>query len=168
MAECYDSSTGYLFNKNGVYYLRSEPVKELNIIDEKATRLRDLITNDFDITQRTGSIEGPGELRITMDQMNDYSIAISNRQNEKVVIGYEKSGNRFFIDRTHSGKIDFNPKFPGVFYAPRISDKNSTDIKIIIDRASVELFADGGLTVMTAIFFPTEAFTSLSSNLREK
>lgn len=150
-----------LFNNNGVYYLRSNPVKELNSIDVKATRLRDIITNDFDITQRTGLIDGPGELRISMDQIKDYSIVLSNAQNEEVIIGYEKAENRFYIDRTESSKMKFNPLFPGRFYAPRISTKNYTDIDIIIDKASVEVFADDGLSVMTAIFFPTAPFTNL-------
>jgi Beta-fructosidases (levanase/invertase) len=150
-----------LLNKKGSYYLQSQVVKELNSINGKGLKFYDLISNDFDISQRTGLMDGPGELRITMDQIKDYSIVLSNGHDEKVVLGFEKSGNRFYIDRTHSGNINFSPTFPGRFYAPRISDKSSTDIEIIIDKASVELFADGGLSVMTAIFFPTETFTKL-------
>ena len=33
---------------------------------------------------------------------------------------------------------------------------------LIIDVASVELFADGGLTTMTSVFFPTISFNKLS------
>ncbi len=36
------------------------------------------------------------------------------------------------------------------------------DIELVIDNASVELFADGGLTVMTAIFFPNKIYTHLN------
>ena len=32
---------------------------------------------------------------------------------------------------------------------------------LIIDVASVELFADGGLTTMTSVFFPTISFNKL-------
>ena len=151
----------HLINKNGSYYLISQPIKELNSIDVKGMKFYDLITNDFDITQRTGLLEGPMKIRFTIDRINDYSLEIYNNSNEKVVIGFEKSNNRFYIDRTQSGNVSFNKTFPGRFYAPRISDKSSTNAEIIIDKASVELFADDGSTVMTCIFFPTSPFTNI-------
>ncbi len=36
------------------------------------------------------------------------------------------------------------------------------NITLVIDVASVELFADNGLSVMTGIFFPTTPFTDIS------
>ncbi len=33
---------------------------------------------------------------------------------------------------------------------------------VLVDVASVELFADGGMTVMTAIFFPKRPLTAIS------
>jgi len=35
---------------------------------------------------------------------------------------------------------------------------NKVDLTLIVDVASVELFADNGLTVMTGIFFPNKTF----------
>ena len=32
---------------------------------------------------------------------------------------------------------------------------------LIVDQASIELFADDGLTVMTEIFFPSTPYTSI-------
>ena len=150
-----------LLNQNGDYYLCSVPVKELNSIGAKGMKFNDLITNDFDITQRTGSLDGPVLIRLTMDQIKDFSFVLSNKSNEKVIIGYEKSNNRFFIDRTESGNVNFNKTFPGRFYAPRISEKKSTYAEIIIDKASIEFFADDGASVMTAIFFPTIPFSNI-------
>jgi fructan beta-fructosidase len=36
------------------------------------------------------------------------------------------------------------------------------DISLLIDVSSVELFADGGLTVMTEIFFPNKLYSQVS------
>jgi fructan beta-fructosidase len=36
------------------------------------------------------------------------------------------------------------------------------DISLLIDVSSVELFADGGLTVMTEIFFPNKPYSKVS------
>jgi fructan beta-fructosidase len=33
---------------------------------------------------------------------------------------------------------------------------------LVLDVASVELFADGGLTTMTSVFFPTISFSQIS------
>jgi sucrose-6-phosphate hydrolase SacC (GH32 family) len=44
--------------------------------------------------------------------------------------------------------------------APRFADDAKMDLTILLDKTSVELFADGGRTVMTALFFPTHPFTN--------
>jgi sucrose-6-phosphate hydrolase SacC (GH32 family) len=41
------------------------------------------------------------------------------------------------------------------------------DLSLLIDKTSVELFADGGRTVMTALFFPTHPFTNCSLQTKE-
>ena len=52
--------------------------------------------------------------------------------------------------------------------APRVAITDSIDITLVIDVASVELFADSGATVMTAIFFPGEDYNQLSIQAKEK
>ena len=51
--------------------------------------------------------------------------------------------------------------------APRLSRSNSTDVQLLFDAASVEFFADGGLTAMTDIFFPTKPFNKLHIKSKE-
>jgi len=38
---------------------------------------------------------------------------------------------------------------------------------LIIDNASIELFADNGLTVMTEIFFPTTPYNQITIQSKE-
>ena len=47
---------------------------------------------------------------------------------------------------------------PTSHLAPRISASDTLRMRLIVDRASVEVFADGGATVLTDIVFPTEPF----------
>ncbi|MEY4279260.1 MAG: hypothetical protein RL377_1264, partial [Bacteroidota bacterium] len=75
--------------------------------------------------------------------------------------GYDSSSNRYFIDRTLSGISNFHPDFAAKHYAPRISNAKTMNMEIVIDKASIELFADNGLTVMTDIFFPSAPYTSI-------
>lgn len=39
---------------------------------------------------------------------------------------------------------------------------DATNVSLVFDASSVELFADGGLSVMTALFFPTRPYTQLT------
>jgi fructan beta-fructosidase len=103
-----------------------------------------------------------------MQHIKDYAITLSNQKNEQLVIGYDAGKNQYYIDRSKSGKTDFNKDFAGHFFAPRLSNLVQSDITLIIDKASVELFADKGLTVMTAIYFPNADFNKLGISTPNK
>lgn len=135
---------------NGKYFLRSRPSPELDKITEKAAAPDD------------SSITIPGKLHIQSGTLDDLTITISNQKGQKLVIGYDKSNNNYFIDRTASGNVNFKEGFAARHTAPRIATAGSFDITLIIDVASVELFADDGLTVMTEIFFPDGVLANLS------
>jgi fructan beta-fructosidase len=106
------------------------------------------------------------ELSLTFDKTTttaaDFGVILSNSKGESVIIGYEKAVNHFYIDRTHSGKMDFEKGFTGKHYAPRLSTNNALKMTLYIDVSSVELIADDGETVITDIFFPTEDFSTIS------
>ena len=106
------------------------------------------------------------EMALTFDlsktTANDFGVELSNTKGEKVLIGFEKSSNRFYIDRTEGGKGVFEKSFAGRHYAPRTSTDNILTMTLYIDVASVELFTDDGVTIMTDIFFPNEDFNALS------
>ncbi|NJO01258.1 MAG: hypothetical protein HC880_05790 [Bacteroidia bacterium] len=65
----------------------------------------------------------------------------------------------FFVDRRRAGKQDFSEAFAKLHYAPSVSASPVIRFHLILDVASMELFADDGQTVMTEIFFPNENFT---------
>jgi fructan beta-fructosidase len=143
-------------------YVASEPVAELNLIRSKPVDLQNIqIKNSFDVASKTGKISFPARLDLNLDKPNDFSVILSNDAGEEVIIGYDKNQKQYFIDRTKSGKTNFQKDFAGRFVAPRISSTGNMDLSLIIDVSSVELFADSGLTVMTAIFFPTEPFNHM-------
>jgi len=91
----------------------------------------------------------------------DFKVTLSNTLDEKLVLGYDNGEQRFYIDRSQSGKVGFQTDFKNTSYAPRISDADHIDLTLFIDHSSIEIFADDGLTVMTSIFFPSENFTRI-------
>jgi fructan beta-fructosidase len=74
------------------------------------------------------------------------------------MVGYDKESNRYYIDRTMAGKSDFNKEFAEKHFAPRIAESKEMKLSIIVDESSIELFADGGLSVMTSVFFPEKPY----------
>lgn len=144
------------------YLLLSKPVPELVKIAEKPVMIKNISAGNYNLTAKTGNLTGPSQLRIGSDKIENFSVIFSNQSGEKVVVGYDKGSNAYFIDRTKSGKIAFEKGFAGKHTAPRLSNKENVDLTLIIDNASVELFADNGLTVMTSIFFPNALFSDIT------
>lgn len=134
------------------YFVRSVPSKELKGFEEVPEKMKN----------NTVKLGGPAVLHLTSDNIDDFSITLSNDSAQKVIVGYDKSDKQFYIDRTSSGKTDFEKGFAARSTAQRIAATESTNFILIIDVASVELFADNGLTVMTSIFFPTKDYSDLT------
>ncbi len=142
--------------------ITSKPVVELNKIQSKPISTYNLkITKSFDISGKTGKIKFPCRINLSFEEIKDFSLVASNDKGEELIIGYDKKQNQYFIDRTKSGKIDFQKEFAARHTAPRFTDSGKMNISLIIDVSSVELFADDGLTVMTEIFFSNKPYNKI-------
>lgn len=94
-------------------------------------------------------------------EAKDFTIRLSNARGQKVVLGYEKGTNSFYIDRTKSGDLSFSKAFGDAIKAARLTSKETINFTIVLDVSSMEVFFDDGLTVMTALYFPDERFDHL-------
>ncbi len=147
------------------FLVTSVTVKELSVIEEKTTTLTDIAKASFGLTEKVGKLDGPAKITMAADAIGPFTLTLANEVGEKLQIGYDATLKEYFIDRSQSGKIDFEKGFGKKHISPRLSVKPNMDITLVIDDASVELFADGGLSVMTEIFFPTENFTNITLQL---
>ncbi len=83
------------------------------------------------------------QLSFGCDKIMDFTIVLSNKAGEQQPsIGYRKQDNAYFSDRSHSGDVTFSPDFLKPLTAPRLTNSAQSNIKIIADAVSVELFAD--------------------------
>jgi fructan beta-fructosidase len=94
-------------------------------------------------------------------QLENAVFTIFNENDEEVKVGFDKETGNYFIDRTRAGKNYFHKEFAARHTSPRLTSSKKLRMTLIIDVASVELFADGGLTTMTSVFFPTISFNKL-------
>jgi fructan beta-fructosidase len=108
----------------------------------------------------------PMEMNITFHvgtkTENRFGIQLSNDMNEKLIIGYDAVKKQLFVDRRKSGIVNFSPDFPAIAIAPCVLKNHQLKLHILIDAASIEVFAQNGKTVLTDIFFPTKPYNQLS------
>jgi fructan beta-fructosidase len=133
--------------------LTSEPVKELY-----ADKTGKAVSN----ISATSVLPKQYVLKLRINEIKSYAVTLSNKLGEKVVIGYDKNANQYYIDRTLSGNVNFEKDFTGRFTAPRFITGKQSDLILVVDAASIELFADSGSTVMTAIYFPNAPLDKLT------
>lgn len=140
-------------------FVRSEPVKELsNIASIPVIAGNITVRQSLDLSKKTGPVKLPCLLTLNLETAKDFSLLLSNNANEKIIIGFDKKNNQYFIDRSGSGKTDFKNGFAAKHVAPRLTNTPGMKLSIILDESSAELFADDGLTVMTEIFFPATPY----------
>ncbi|MGX5716578.1 GH32 C-terminal domain-containing protein [Arthrobacter sp. MAHUQ-56] len=77
-------------------------------------------------------------------------------------VGYSVPAARTFIDRTNSGTTGFHPAFPSVDDAPVQLVNGRLHLRLYVDRASVEVFAQDGLATLTDQVFPAAGASALS------
>lgn len=154
---------------NDEYYLTSSPIAELKKIEKKSYSFNNLtIEHSTNLTSKIGLMDVPSKFDFVLSDKNEFSIEILNNLNEKVVIGYDKQKNMYFIDRRNSGNISFHKNFGSINYAPRLSSSNEITLSIYLDLASIEVFADNGLSVLTSVVFPNEKFSTINITSAEK
>ena len=144
-------------------FVASEPVKELSKIQLKPVVAENIqLTKTIDLAKKAGAIKSPCRINLSFEKANNFSLSVANDMGEEIVIGYNKKQNQYFIDRTKSGKADFEKGFAARHVAPRVTNNSKMNISLVIDVSSVELFADDGLTVMTEIFFPNKPYNQIN------
>ena len=148
----------------GELYVASVPSPEL-------LKLRDKVVSSAsnkNITEKELSYKLPEnglcEIDLTF-QATDSDVVtfmVSNPEGEKVIMKYDAKNHRMTFDRRESGVVDFNTKFPAVTSSPTFEKDGKINLRLFIDRSSMELFGNNGQFVMTNIVFPNHPYTTLT------
>lgn len=99
---------------------------------------------------------------IEAGRSDSVTVVLDNAKGEKCVMTYNTVKQTISFDRTESGICDFSQDFPAVTVAPAFNNGNRTSIRLFVDRSSMEVFINGGRSVMTNLVFPTEPYSQLS------
>lgn len=146
--------------------LFSTPVNELRLlrgetVSMPSQRLDGSVSLRLPPGTTAASAEVDLELRIPPGTTTDVALELTNPAGDVYRVGFDAGAKQFYSDRTATPH-DFSPAFAtGVHRAPRIVTDSIVRMHVYLDRASAELFADGGATTMTDIFFPSQDFATM-------
>lgn len=151
---------------DGQLYLSSSPVAELAALrDKPSVSVRNKPAGgNGRIFPLPGSNGGACEILLDIDsrKAGSVDITISNNDGESALLCYDAKAHTLSFDRRRSGLTDFSQDFPTVTTAPTFETDGKLSLRIFIDRSSIEVFGNGGKTVMTNLVFPTEPYSSVS------
>ena len=129
-----------LFEHNGQTYCGVTPSKELDALRGKVVS------------------KLPQTCEIVVDIKGSTEILLSNSQGEQVVMKYDAAQQTFSMDRTRS-YASFSEAFPIKTVAPTYGDIKQ--LRIFIDKCSIEAFDAEGKMAMTNLVFPNEPYNNI-------
>jgi len=109
---------------------------------------------------RAGKVKQPTEAcEILVDVKGTMELTLQNQKGEQVVMNYDAKAQTFSMDRTKSGEVAFSEAFPCTTVAPTYGAIKQ--LRIFIDRCSIEAFDGEGRMAMTNLVFPSEAYNNI-------
>ena len=109
------------------------------------------------LAARGAKVRQPTEAcEVVVDVKGSADITLSNAKGEQVTMRYDARQQTFRMDRTQSGNVSFSEAFPCVTEAPTYGTVRQ--LRIFIDRCSIEAFDAEGKMAMTNLVFPSEPY----------
>ncbi|MBD9726574.1 GH32 C-terminal domain-containing protein [Streptomyces caniscabiei] len=147
---------------DGRVRLTSEPVNSVKSLRQAppATATAEVVTNT------SKALIGPAAEGKALDIEATFSLEDAERfglkvrtgaAGEETVIGYDATTQELYVDRTHSGAVDFHSTFPGIQTAPLKAANGEIKMRILVDWSSIEVFGGDGEAVITDQIFPDPA-----------
>ena len=130
-----------LFEYKGETYCSITPAKEM------------LVARGARVSQPTEACE------IVVTIKGDAQITLRNAKGERVVMTYDDEEETFDMDRRRSGNISFSDAFPVVTSSPTYGKVRQ--LRIFVDRCSVEAFDGDGKMCMTNLVFPSTPYDKI-------
>jgi fructan beta-fructosidase len=86
---------------------------------------------------------------------SEFGLKVRKGATDETVVGYDVAAGEAFVDRSRSGRTDFNPKFSGRHAGPLPVERGRVELHLFVDRSSVEVFGNRGRTSITDQVFPS-------------
>ena len=141
----------------------SEPVKELESLRTEPLSLADKTTSDtVTFENLLPNNQGAYELTFTVipNDTDSFSFSIENIKGEALTYLFDIANKTLSVDRTKSS-VAFNANFAETLIKAPLTAKKSYTVRLLVDKASTELFVNNGEVVQTNTVFPSEVYNTL-------
>ncbi|TCS40355.1 glycoside hydrolase family 32 protein [Reinekea marinisedimentorum] len=105
------------------------------------------------------------EFKVTGAKHTDATLRLNNAKGDELCLSWSAQAQTLTLDRTGIASSDFHPIFnqiKTVSLLHELGDDSVLDLRIIVDRCSVEVFALNGRVVLTSQLFPEQPFALAS------
>ncbi|WP_409293222.1 GH32 C-terminal domain-containing protein [Peribacillus sp. SCS-37] len=135
--------------------LIQKPVKELkNLRDEHTHMENQPLAPHRDILADLQGTSCEIIAEFEFQAAKEFGIKVFKSDQTETVIGYDAEKEEMYIDRRNSGETSFNEFFPSLDRASVKAPHQRIKFHILIDRSSIEVFANDGDTAITNLVFP--------------
>jgi len=147
------------------YRLRSQPIA--------AVRQKSISKKKWNALDIENSITLANTAELPLDRLllsGDFAIPqegilqfrMTSPSGDELRFGYNSDTNEFFLDRSQMQIPSFSESFAKTIQtAPRTATASNSSLKIVVDKTAIELFFDGGQTVLSALFFTKTPFDQI-------
>ena len=134
--------------------------RDLGLFECKGETYVSVVPSKEMLAVRGAKVKQPTEAcEIVIDVKKQAEIVLSNAKGEQVTMKYDGLKQTFTMDRTKSGDVSFSDAFPCVTEAPTYG--TIKQLRIFIDRCSIEAFDADGKMAMTNLVFPSEPYNNI-------
>ncbi|SHR25143.1 Levanase precursor [Mycobacteroides abscessus subsp. abscessus] len=140
--------------------LKQQPVKELISLRDTANEVK--IANQKFSTKNVlenvtaDMFELEAEFNLNETSASEFGFQVRKGDNEGTTISYQVADGKLSVNRTQSGETDFHKDFPSIQHTILTVNDGILQVKLLVDRSSVEVFAEEGTAVFTNQIFPSE------------
>ena len=151
-----------LIREGDSWLLTSKPVEELDKVSKTQEKKSTFdLGNDVDRAADMELSTNTLDVSFTLKKAVAFRVELANAAGDTLAFGYNPAQNNYFVDRSKAGNANFSDKFIQCPVAPRLTKESTLPIRFLLDRNSIELFADEGKTNMSALFFVKEPFIKM-------
>ncbi|OKP85432.1 glycoside hydrolase [Paenibacillus helianthi] len=143
----------YLESRQGKILLVQKPVNELEVVRTPVLSLKDVTVQEINASLADLQLDAY-EIAARFTRGMSAGFKVRAGAGEQTVIGIDAKAEELYVDRQTSGRLDFHEWFPGRHSAELQAPGEINDLRIFVDRTSVEVFSNGGQAVITDLIFP--------------
>ena len=151
-------------NDDGELVMRCAPSPEIEAARVETHEIPSFRVKDsYEVPSLLDDNEGAYEIEMQLKNSGSSRIilTLSNDKGEKVHMHYDIARKQFVMERSESGLTDFSTDFPAMTVAP-VDGTDTINLRLFVDRSSIEAFGDGGKFVMTNRVFPSAPYNRLT------